>query len=297
MSQEIRLGAVVVRDGRLWLKREHPSGHWELPGGALLPEHPDVDEAMDRMLSEHGISAPAIEEDFVETIYLRREGRVVVYNLYAPSEWSGEPGAAPGVGSGWFALGELDAVAMESTVRDAVLAMFGFRERPDDALRIMQALSGTMGNLGGDAPRVAAEPLAEPQPAPGDRRAAGLDVLRTLRGGGDPGPAFEQMRERQPGIAEDIVDFALGEVWSHPALDRRTRSLQVVAMLAALGGRTGPLGSHVRGALNHGATPEELAQTMRMVAVYAGFPAALEAWSILVAALEERGLPIPRGPA
>jgi 4-carboxymuconolactone decarboxylase len=85
----------------------------------------------------------------------------------------------------------------------------------------------------------------------------------------------------------------MGEVWSDPALDRRTRSLEVVAMLAALGGRPGPLRSHLNGALNHGARPEEVVQTLRMVAVYAGFPAALEAWPIMEAVFAERGIARP----
>jgi 4-carboxymuconolactone decarboxylase len=100
------------------------------------------------------------------------------------------------------------------------------------------------------------------------------------------------MVERQGDLARDIVDFALGEVWSHPALDRKTRSLQTVAMLGVLG-KLGPLESHINGALNHGATPEQLVQTMRMVAVYGGFPAALEAWPALERVFERRGLPPP----
>jgi 4-carboxymuconolactone decarboxylase len=90
-----------------------------------------------------------------------------------------------------------------------------------------------------------------------------------------------------------VIDFALGEVWSNAALDRRTRSLQVVAMLAALGRTGGPLTAHINGALNHGAAPEQVIQTLRMVAVYAGFPAALEAWPVMERVFEQRGLQRP----
>ena len=114
-----------------------------------------------------------------------------------------------------------------------------------------------------------------------------------MRATDDPAPAFEAMRKGTPEIAGDVVDFALGEVWSDPALDRRTRSLQVVAMLAAMGGRSGPLRSHLNGALNHGATPEQLVQTLRMVAVYAGFPAALEAWPLMEEVFKARGVERP----
>lgn len=288
MAQLIRLGAMVFRDGRLLLLRHRPDGHWELPGGHLLPEHPDVDEAMDLMLQAIGIAAPAVEEDFVETVYLREPGGVAVFNLYAPTEWSGDPAVEPGKGMGWFALEELEAVPMEEAVRQAVLATLGYRERPDETAAIIEALGGL---VPGETPGEATEPTAG---EPGRRRERGLDVLRTLRGS-DPGLAFETMRTNQPGLAEDVVDFALGDVWNHPAMDRKTRSLQVVAMLSALG-RGGPLRSHLNGALNHGATPEQLVQTMRMVAVYAGFPAAIEAWSVLDAVLKERGIPMPGRP-
>lgn len=131
-------------------------------------------------------------------------------------------------------------------------------------------------------------------PAATDRHAAGLDVLRTLRGIDDPGPAYETMQRSLRELAPDVVGFALGEVWTHPALDRKTRSLQVVAMLAALGGKPSALRSHLNGALNHGASPGELAQTLRMVAVYAGFPAALEAWPVMESVFQEHGIP-PQG--
>jgi 4-carboxymuconolactone decarboxylase len=120
-----------------------------------------------------------------------------------------------------------------------------------------------------------------------------LDVLRTLRGGGEPAEVAAAMEKSQPEIAGDVIDFALGEVWSDPALDRKTRSLQVVAMLAAIGRIRGPLTSHINGALNHGASPEQVIQTLRMVAVYAGFPAALEAWPVMEKVFEQRGIPRP----
>jgi 4-carboxymuconolactone decarboxylase len=127
---------------------------------------------------------------------------------------------------------------------------------------------------------------------PGDRRIRGLDVLRTLSGGGDPSQGHANLRTRYGPLGDDVVDFAMGEVWAAPGLDRRTRSLQVVAMLSALG-RTGPLQGHIAGALNHGATAPELAETIRMVAVYAGFPAALDAWQVMAKVFEARDIELP----
>lgn len=283
MRQVIRNGAIVIRDGRLLLLRTDPAGAWTLPGGVVDADQPDVDEAMDQMLQDLGIHAPAIEEDFVETIYLAQDGSQEVYNLYAPTEWKGEAEVNPGTGSGWFALEELESIEMNTTVRDTLLDLFGVRTRPDDAAAIVEALNSQI-ESSTDAPGAATTIAFD-----GDRRAAGLDVLRTLRGDDDPVPAFIAMQKRQPGLTEDIVDFALGDVWSHPAIDRKTRSLQVVAMLAALG-RSAPLRAHIDGALNHGATPEQVVQTLRMVAVYAGFPAALEAWRVMEKVFAGRGI-------
>ena len=73
MSQEIQLAALILREGRLWLVRERPDAPWMLPSGTLLPEHADVDAGMDAILGTFGLQAPAIEDDFVQTIY-RRDG-------------------------------------------------------------------------------------------------------------------------------------------------------------------------------------------------------------------------------
>lgn len=281
MKQDIRMAAILERDGRLFLIRSTPDSPWELPGGALPLENDDVDAEMDAILQRLGVIAPAIEEDFLQTHFIPSGDGQIVYNVYAATEWTGDPSTQPGVGAGWFSLEDLRAVAMDDHVRNAVLEAFGMREPDDQDAKIMAALAGIS---------LDDEPAAPPAFA--DRRSAGLDVLRTL-GGGDPVDAADRMLKSQPELAGDIIDFALGEVWSGDALDRRTRSLQVVAMLAAQGRTGGPLTSHINGALNHGATPEQVVETLRMVAVYAGFPAALEAWPVMEKVFEQRGIPRP----
>ncbi len=291
MKQDIRMAAILERDGRVFLVRAAPDSAWELPGGALPPENDDIDAEMDAVLQRLGVMAPAIEEDFLQTHYYPFEGGQVVYNVYAATDWAGDPSVPPGSGAGWFSLDDFAAIHMDARAEEAVLQAFGLREREDDAAKILSALS-----FGASAEAEPGFPAAENgvsgSPS-GGRRQAGLDVLRTLRGGGDPLPAAAAMQQRQPEIAGDVIDFALGEVWSGAALDRKTRSLQVVAMLAAMGRTGGPLESHVNGALNHGATPEQVVQTLRMVAVYAGFPAALEAWPVMERVFEQRGIARP----
>ncbi len=79
-----------------------------------------------------------------------------------------------------------------------------------------------------------------------------------------------------PDLANLIVGFVGGTVWSRPGLDLRTRSLVTIAATTALG-RRNALELNVRLALGNGATREEIIEVLLHMAVYAGFPASWEA--------------------
>jgi 4-carboxymuconolactone decarboxylase len=70
-----------------------------------------------------------------------------------------------------------------------------------------------------------------------------------------------------------ITETAWGSVWSRPGLDRRTRSLVTIGILAALGRRE-ELAMHLRATRNTGTTPQEVAEVLLHVGVYAGILAA-----------------------
>ena len=287
MKQHIRMAAILERDGRLFLVRPRPDAPWELPGGPL-PEHADdVDREMDDILGQLGVCAPAIEEDFLQTHFFPADEGQVVFNLYAPPVCRGHPVVPAGHGSGWFAIDEIEAIEMDELVRNALLEALGIRTPVDRTAEILAALGGEL-----EAPErpVAAALAGERRLPPG--REAGLDVLRTLTGA-DPDRVAQMIARQQPELANDQIEFVLGQVWANPALDRRTRSLLVVAMLAASGRTGSSLRSHINGALNHGAAPEQVVETLRMVAAYAGFPAAIEAWPVLEDVFEQRGIPRP----
>jgi 4-carboxymuconolactone decarboxylase len=74
-----------------------------------------------------------------------------------------------------------------------------------------------------------------------------------------------------------ITETAWGGVWSRPDLDRRTRSMVTIAILAALG-RDEELALHMRASRNTGVTDQELREVLMHVAVYAGVPAAVAAF-------------------
>jgi 4-carboxymuconolactone decarboxylase len=71
--------------------------------------------------------------------------------------------------------------------------------------------------------------------------------------------------------------LATGAAWTDDSLSLRDRSLVVLAALAVQGGVEARLRTHVRWALDHGATPEELEALAALLAVYAGYPKASSA--------------------
>ena len=76
-------------------------------------------------------------------------------------------------------------------------------------------------------------------------------------------------------IQEFITRNAWGDVWQRPGIDLKTRSLITVALLTAMG-RQHELKTHVRGALNNGATVAEIQEVLLHVSIYCGLPAAVD---------------------
>ena len=93
----------------------------------------------------------------------------------------------------------------------------------------------------------------------------------------------DQAQARQTSFDADfqrfITETAWGTLWARPDLDRRTRSIVTIAILAALG-RAEELALHIRASRNTGATPHEIAEALLHVAVYAGVPAANSAFAV-----------------
>jgi alkylhydroperoxidase/carboxymuconolactone decarboxylase family protein YurZ len=93
-----------------------------------------------------------------------------------------------------------------------------------------------------------------------------------------------------PDFEEYVVRFLAGEVWARPGLDRRTRSLVTIAVLAAQG-RTLGLELNVRMALHNGATRQDVVETLLQIAPYAGFPAAWEGLALAAKVFRESAAP------
>lgn len=119
-----------------------------------------------------------------------------------------------------------------------------------------------------------------------ERLRRGDAVVRRLNDGA-PQPALERMREEFPFLADATEGYALGDVWSRPGLDNRTRQLAAVATFAAMG-EPAYMKIHAGYALNVGASEEELKEIVYMVTVTAGFPRAISASRALSELFAER---------
>jgi 4-carboxymuconolactone decarboxylase len=98
---------------------------------------------------------------------------------------------------------------------------------------------------------------------------------------------MESLAEIAPDLKAYTVDFIFGDVMSNPGLDLKSRELAAVAALTALG-REPQLRFHIHGALNVGWTREEIVQVITQMAVYAGFPAALNGINLAREVFAER---------
>ena len=79
-----------------------------------------------------------------------------------------------------------------------------------------------------------------------------------------------------PGMSEGVVDFAYGRHYGRPGLPLRDRYLATIAALTALGGQTSPqLKVNIAGGLKAGLTEKEIAEVIWQMALYGGFPAAI----------------------
>lgn len=85
------------------------------------------------------------------------------------------------------------------------------------------------------------------------------------------------LKDIAPDLGRHIVEFGFGQIYTRPGLTLRQRELATVAMLAALGNATPQLKVHIEAALNVGLSREEIVETLIQTAVYAGFPASLNA--------------------
>jgi 4-carboxymuconolactone decarboxylase len=87
-------------------------------------------------------------------------------------------------------------------------------------------------------------------------------------------------------LQELVTEYCWGELWARPGLDRKTRSLINIAMIAALN-RPHEVRLHVRGALRNGCSKEEILEVLMQVCIYCGVPAAVDSLRLTKEAFAE----------
>lgn len=86
---------------------------------------------------------------------------------------------------------------------------------------------------------------------------------------------IESLEDIAPDLGRYIIEFAFGDIYTRPGLDFKSREIATIAALTALGNAQSQLKLHIHGGLNVGCTREEIVEIIMQMAVYAGFPAAL----------------------
>ena len=105
----------------------------------------------------------------------------------------------------------------------------------------------------------------------------GLTTRKQVMGEDFVARAFAGVTDFTAPLQQHITRNAWGDVWQREGLDLKTRSLVTVAMLTALG-KQNELKGHVRGALNNGATVQEIQEVLLHATIYCGVPTAVEAF-------------------
>ena len=118
-----------------------------------------------------------------------------------------------------------------------------------------------------------------------DRHDKGMSVRREVLGDDHVDRAVAGTSDIDRDFQRWITENVWGDLWARPTLERRDRSLVTIAILAAMGHEE--LALHLGAAKNTGATPEEIAEVLLHVAVYAGVPAANHAYKTMKSIYEE----------
>ncbi|MFI0846452.1 carboxymuconolactone decarboxylase family protein [Mesorhizobium sp. IMUNJ 23232] len=117
----------------------------------------------------------------------------------------------------------------------------------------------------------------------------GLKTRRAVLGSEYVDRSLEQADDFNWPMQQLTTEWCWDEIWNRPGIDRRTRSVLNLGMIAALN-RPHELKLHVRGAINNGLTKDELKEIFLQIGVYCGVPAALDSFRIAKEVFKEMGI-------
>lgn len=111
-------------------------------------------------------------------------------------------------------------------------------------------------------------------PIPETRNQRGRRLLALIDG--EAGQAvIDSLADIAPDFADLLFEFPFGDIYARPGLSLRDREIATIAALTAMGHARPQLEVHIRAGLNVGVTRQEIVEVLMQMAVYAGFPAAL----------------------
>ena len=112
------------------------------------------------------------------------------------------------------------------------------------------------------------------------REVVGADLVeKSLAGADDFTMPMQQL----------VTEYCWGGIWTRPGLDRRSRSILNLGMLAAAN-RPDELAGHIKGAITNGVTKQEIQECFLQVAIYLGMPAGLGCFKVAKKTFDEMGI-------
>jgi 4-carboxymuconolactone decarboxylase len=114
-------------------------------------------------------------------------------------------------------------------------------------------------------------PVLSPQESRFERGRRALDEIDGKAGHN----VITALADIAPDFARYVIEFPFGDIYSRPGLDLRAREIATIAALTALGNASPQLKVHIEAGLNVGLSRDEITEVIMQMAVYAGFPAAL----------------------
>ena len=121
-----------------------------------------------------------------------------------------------------------------------------------------------------------------------ERYDAGLKTRSDVLGKGYVEKSMAAVDDFNQEFTELLNTYCWNDIWNRPGLDRKTRSMLNLAMLAALG-KEHELKLHINGSLNNGLTKDQIKEVFLQVAIYCGVPAAVVCFRCAREVFKERG--------
>jgi 4-carboxymuconolactone decarboxylase len=120
-----------------------------------------------------------------------------------------------------------------------------------------------------------------------DRFQTGLKQFREIDGEAIE-KIIDELKDVSPDLGKFIIEYAYGDIYSRKGLDLKSKEIAIIAALTALGNAQPQLKFHINAGLNIGLTEIEIKETILLMSVYAGFPAALNGTAVLKEVINER---------